>query len=372
VPGVRVLHLRRRVPTGWPPIWPATCTPQRRYRCWPSARPAGRGQRHLDHPGHRHPVDRGRGHVPATAGPRGPGRARHGLLSGRRHAVPAHRDLGVKRACSVPGPAAEITPPYWVFMGTTAISVWPARRSCNRGLTRWAPTCTASSPACRWCCGRPGRGSFRCCSPSGHGPCDAPGAVVLRSGAVQHRLPACMSGVASREPGAALRASWLVTLGRVEAWLALAGGPWSSWRWPVRLPGSRPDCRPPGRPTLGPLADTARAHSGLPVPGQRALASAAATSAGTCRTPASTATHAAIRNPPLSGTAAKASTPTLPSHTAAPCVGGSGRCRQRQAGFGHAGRERAGPPVLAWCGSGSRRGAPWRRATERSCRRGAR
>ena len=30
------------VPTGWPPIWAATCIPQRRYR-WPSARPGGRG-----------------------------------------------------------------------------------------------------------------------------------------------------------------------------------------------------------------------------------------------------------------------------------------------------------------------------------------
>ncbi len=35
-------------------------------------------------------------------------------------------------------------------------------------------------------------------------------------------LPVDMYGVASHGLGAALRVSWLVTLGRVEAWLALA------------------------------------------------------------------------------------------------------------------------------------------------------
>ena len=35
-------------------------------------------------------------------------------------------------------------------------------------------------------------------------------------------FPVGMYGVASRELGAALRVSWLVTLGRVEAWVALA------------------------------------------------------------------------------------------------------------------------------------------------------
>ena len=42
--------------------------------------------------------------------------------------------------------------------------------------------------------------------------------------------PAGMCGVASRELGAALNVSWLVTLGRYEAWLALAAWPYSPWQ----------------------------------------------------------------------------------------------------------------------------------------------
>ncbi len=63
-------------------------------------------------------------------------------------------------------------------------------------------------------------------------------------------FPVGMHGVASRELGTALGVSWLVTLGRDEAWVALAC--WAAvalvmaWALARRLP-SRPVARLPGR-----------------------------------------------------------------------------------------------------------------------------
>lgn len=117
---------------------------------------------------------------------------------------------------------AELTPPYWVFMGATAISVLagaqiltlppgplnPAVRGLVTGLSvvLWA-----------------------------FGTWLIP--LLLAAGAWRHLLrrvplayepglwsivfPVAMYGVGSRELGVALGVSWLVTLGRDEAWLAL-------------------------------------------------------------------------------------------------------------------------------------------------------
>ena len=102
--------------------------------------------------------------------------------------------------------------------------------------------------------------------------------------------------------------------------------------------------------------DTARAFCGLPAPGQRRRHLR-----GNVPNPASAGVHAAIRNPPLSGSTAMASTPTLPSATRLrhawedPAAAVSGR-----PGLAMLAGDVPGPPVLAWYGSGSRRGAPCR------------
>ena len=118
---------------------------------------------------------------------------------------------------------AEITPPYWVFMGATAISVLAGAQ-----ILRLRPDplgagvhgIVAGMSVVLWA----------------FGTWLIP--LLLAIGAWRHVLrrvrlsyepglwsivfPVGMYGVASRELGAALRVSWLVTLGRVEAWLALA------------------------------------------------------------------------------------------------------------------------------------------------------
>jgi Voltage-dependent anion channel len=122
---------------------------------------------------------------------------------------------------------AELTPPYWVFMGVTAISVLA-----GAFLLRLPPAplgaavhgVVAGLSVVLWA----------------FGTWLIPLLLVL--GAWRHLLrhvslayePGMWSivfgmyGVASRELGTALNVSWLVTLGRYEAWLALAA--WSPWR----------------------------------------------------------------------------------------------------------------------------------------------
>ncbi len=142
---------------------------------------------------------------------------------------------------------AELTPPYWVFMGATAISVLAGAlilRLPPASLGAAVHGVVAGLPVVLWA----------------FGTWLIPLPLVL--GAWRHLLrhvslayepgmwsivfPAGMCGVASRELGAALNVSWLVTLGRYEAWLALAA--WAVVAvamtvallgLPVRLPARR-------------------------------------------------------------------------------------------------------------------------------------
>ena len=118
---------------------------------------------------------------------------------------------------------AELTPPYWVFMGATAISVLAGGL-----ILRLPPTPLGAAvhgvvtglSVLLWA----------------FGTWLIP--LLLAIGAWRHLLrrfplayepgmwsivfPVGMYGVASRELGTVLNVSWLVTLGRYEAWLALA------------------------------------------------------------------------------------------------------------------------------------------------------
>ena len=141
---------------------------------------------------------------------------------------------------------AELTPPYWVFMGATAISVLAGAlilRLPPGPLDAAVHGVVAGLSVVLWA----------------FGTWLIPLLLVL--GAWRHLLrrvslsyepgmwsivfPVGMYGVASRELGAVLKVSWLVTLGRYEAWLALAVWAGSPWRWlrrlrlPVRLPARR-------------------------------------------------------------------------------------------------------------------------------------
>jgi tellurite resistance protein TehA-like permease len=119
--------------------------------------------------------------------------------------------------------AADLTPPYWIFMGATAIAVLAGAQVL---LAPPDPLAAAVRPVIAglsvvlWA----------------FGTWLIPLLVVL--GVWRHLLrrvplryepglwgivfPVGMYGVASHELGTALRVSWLVTLGRYEAWLALA------------------------------------------------------------------------------------------------------------------------------------------------------
>lgn len=119
--------------------------------------------------------------------------------------------------------SAELTPPYWVFMGATAISVLAgaqllalppdplgtAVRGTVSGLsvTLWAFG-TFLIPLLV------GAGVWR------HLMRRIP--LAYEPGLWSIVFPVGMYGVGSRELGAVLGVSWLVTLGRDEAWLALA------------------------------------------------------------------------------------------------------------------------------------------------------
>jgi tellurite resistance protein TehA-like permease len=145
---------------------------------------------------------------------------------------------------------AELTPPYWVFMGATAISVLAGAQllglpadplvTAMRGVA-------AGLSVMLWAFG-----TFLI-------------PLLLAAGVWRHLLrrvplayepglwsivfPVGMYGAGSRELGTALGVSWLVTLGRDEAWLALAV--WAAvacamiWALSRRLTARR-DTRPPG------------------------------------------------------------------------------------------------------------------------------
>ncbi|MGH3069339.1 MAG: tellurite resistance/C4-dicarboxylate transporter family protein [Streptosporangiaceae bacterium] len=118
---------------------------------------------------------------------------------------------------------AELTPPYWVFMGATAISVLAGAQILELPpdpLSTSVRDVVAGLSVVLWA----------------FGTWLIP--LLLAAGAWRHLLhrvqlayepglwsivfPVGMYGVASHELGSALSVSWLVTLGRYEAWLALA------------------------------------------------------------------------------------------------------------------------------------------------------
>jgi tellurite resistance protein TehA-like permease len=118
---------------------------------------------------------------------------------------------------------AALTPGYWVFMGASAISVLAGAQILRlppSPLTTATHAVVAGSSVMLWA----------------FGTWLVPLLLILGVWRhVRHRVPLAyepgmwsmvfpigMYGVASRELGAALRLPWLVTLGRDEAWLALA------------------------------------------------------------------------------------------------------------------------------------------------------
>jgi len=119
--------------------------------------------------------------------------------------------------------AAELGPPYWVFMGATAISVLAAAQ-------------ILKLPAAPLPASVHGAVSGVSIMLWAFGTWLIP--MLLVAGVWRHLMqrvplrydpglwsivfPLGMYGVASRQIGAALHVSWLVTLGRYEAWLALA------------------------------------------------------------------------------------------------------------------------------------------------------
>ncbi len=117
---------------------------------------------------------------------------------------------------------ADLTPPYWLFMGATAISVLAGTlvlRLPPDALVAAVHGTVAGLSVVLWA----------------FGTWLIP--LLLAAGAWRHLLrrfslayepgmwsivfPVAMYGVASRELGALLGLSWLVTLGRYEGWLAL-------------------------------------------------------------------------------------------------------------------------------------------------------
>ena len=118
---------------------------------------------------------------------------------------------------------AALTHGYWVFMGASAISVLAGAQILRlppSPLTTATHAVLAGSSVMLWA----------------FGTWLVPLLLILGVWRhVRHRVPLAyepgvwsmvfpigMYGVASRELGAALRVPWLVTLGRYEAWLALA------------------------------------------------------------------------------------------------------------------------------------------------------
>lgn len=141
---------------------------------------------------------------------------------------------------------AEVTPPYWVFMGATAISVLAGAQILQLRtdpLAESVRSVVSGISVVLWAFGTwlipllLAIGAWR------HLLRRVP--LVYEPGLWSIVFPIGMYGVASRELGKALGVSWLVSLGRGEAWLALAA--WAVvflamfgaavWR-PARLPAS--------------------------------------------------------------------------------------------------------------------------------------
>jgi tellurite resistance protein TehA-like permease len=163
---------------------------------------------------------------------------------------------------------AELTPGYWVFMGASAISVLAGAQILRLPpgpLTAATHAVVAGLSVMLWA----------------FGTWLVPLLVIVGLWRhVRHRVPLAyepgmwsmvfplgMYGVASRELGAALRVPWLVTLGRDEAWLALAA--WAAVSLAMALalsPGRRsPVTGHLYRVTILTAAATARC---LPEPGR--------------------------------------------------------------------------------------------------------
>ena len=142
---------------------------------------------------------------------------------------------------------SELTPAYWVFMGATAISVLAGAQ-----ILRLPPgpleaamhAVVAGLSVVLWAFGTwlipllIAMGVWR------HVLRRVP--LAYEPGLWSIVFPVGMYGVASHELGAALGVSWLVTLGRDEAWLALAvwvaaflAMAWAALRRPAKLTGSQ-------------------------------------------------------------------------------------------------------------------------------------
>ncbi len=118
---------------------------------------------------------------------------------------------------------AEVTPPYWVYMGATAISVLAGAQILHMPaapLTAAVRGVVSGLSVTLWAFGTwlvpllIALGVWR------HLVRHVP--LAYEPGLWSMVFPLGMYGVASRQLGAVLGVSWLVTLGRYEGWLALA------------------------------------------------------------------------------------------------------------------------------------------------------
>jgi hypothetical protein len=113
------------------------------------------------------------------------------LLGCRCRALPAYRGSGGGRALAYPVRLAEFTPPYWVFIGATAISVLAGAQILELPpdpLSTSARDVVAGLSVVLWAFGT---WLIPAAAAGGRGvaPPAAPGAAGLRAGVVEHRLP---------------------------------------------------------------------------------------------------------------------------------------------------------------------------------------
>jgi tellurite resistance protein TehA-like permease len=118
---------------------------------------------------------------------------------------------------------AALTPGYWVFMGASAISVLAGAQILRlppSPLTTATHAVVAGSSVMLWAFGTWLVPLLLIMGVWRHVRHRVP--LAYETGMWSMVFPIGMYGVASRELGSALRVPWLVTLGRDEAWLALA------------------------------------------------------------------------------------------------------------------------------------------------------